>query len=188
MPVELDKQVYDNTRDINNIALNVVKLTTLMEGAEKRYIDDHQNFKDAIKNISKLHEQIQSVMVLDKDIAAVKELYLEQKAEIGTLRHDVRNVQNSQGGYTVILEKISNITSDIAGLTEITKAQGESVKSLQSARDRVIGGAEVIGFGGKIFWTLFGGTIISGMLYGIVWLFDKLSLHKDAVDGAISGF
>ena len=98
--------------------------------------------KDVAKSLSVLSEKIQGLIGIEKEIAQCLK-------EIATVRHDLATTQTTVGGLTPLIERVAKAETKIEGL--------------ETVRDKIEGGAVVLGIGAKIFWSIFGASILLGI-------------------------
>lgn len=156
-------QTEKNTNDIQELALSVTRLTTLVESSEKRRESDMQVFREAANGITRLNERIGGLVGIEKDIAVLTGFMSEQKADTRALRHDVNGLTNALQGIPILGEKVNDINKTLA-------THGAKIEALETWRDKFDGGRETAGWFVRGFWAIFGTAILTG-LYFIVSLF-----------------
>ena len=127
-----EDDVKKNRADIHTLTVNVTRLATIVENAEKRHDTDMEVMKEAIRGISRLNERIGATVGMEKDIAGIRDTLAEQKGDIRTIRHDLNNALNAITGIAIVSEKLNEATAALA-------AQGAKVEGLESWRDRLDG-------------------------------------------------
>lgn len=143
---QVEYKLDKNTEDINSLAVNMATLTEIVKNSEKRHEEAMDGVKEAVQGIQKLHEKVASMVILEKEVSTLKESISELKADQRVLKHD-----------------LSNTTTTTNGLAENFKTVITDVSVLKSWKDQTTGAVAATGALGKFFWTLFGGTITTGI-------------------------
>lgn len=151
-------QTEKNTSDIQELALSVTRLTTLVESSEKRRDGDMQVFREAATGITRLNERIGGLVGIEKDIAVLTGFISEQKADARALRHDVNGLTNTLQGIPILSEKISEVNKTLA-------THEAKIEALETWRDRIEGGKATANWIVRAFWAVFGTGIMAGLYF-----------------------
>lgn len=170
MTVEEDTR--KNTNDIHALTVNVARLTTIVENAEKRHDSEMVTMKEAIQGINRLNERI-------GDVSGMRELVSELKGDVRTIRHDLTNAMNAINGISLVNEKLNDATSQIA-------AQGAKIEGLESFRDK-LDGAGIAGLTDRVDKLEKQNSKMDGAgIAGLVDRVDKLEKESTRKDGAVA--
>lgn len=161
--MSLEAKVDKHESDIKELTINVVKLAGIVEHSEKDRQQDRDTMKDVAKSLSVLSEKIQGLIGIEKEITQCLK-------EIATVRHDLASTQTTLTGLTPVLERAAKLEA--------------KMEALETLRDRMAGGAAVIGLGAKIFWAICGGGILLGIGF-ILKLYFQVDLD---VGGMVNGY
>lgn len=144
----------DKTEDnIGKLAINMATLIEFAKNSEKRMEETIAGMAKTIDSIQSLSTKVASMVVLEKEMALMKEGHNELKGDVRVYKHDMKNTDNAVAGIVEILkdvrEKQTNTIADI--------------KLLQEWKSQLAGGYKATSTLSKVFWTIFGGSIISGI-------------------------
>lgn len=194
----VDEDLRKNTQDIHALTVNVTRLATIVENAEKRTDTLMGVIQEAVTGINRLNERMGATVGMEKDIATMRDTMAEQKGDIRTIRHDLANAMNAITGIGIVNEKLNEATSTIA-------AQGAKIEGLESWRDK-LDGAGVTGLAkrvddlekknsnhegqvtaitgtAKTFWSVFSGPIWAVVGAVAVWILTGMYGGKGPIGG-----
>lgn len=154
--VDLEQQTQQNTKDIHTLTIQVNKLATIVEFAEKHHESDRQDMRDVVSGLKGLNEKIGALANLQEKIGLMT-------GEIGKLRHDIKNLENAQSGIPMLRDKLTYNEKGVAD-------HETRLAAIEKWRDRKDGAAGAVNWLLHGFWAVFGSAILAVVGF-VLWLF-----------------
>lgn len=155
MDQALQLKVEQHSTDIKELTVNVSKLATIVEYSEKDKQQDRETMRDVARTLSSLSEKIHGLLGIEKELTQCIK-------EIATVRHDLASTASTVNGLAPLLERTTKIETE--------------VDHLKSLKDKLEGGAVVIGWVTKIAWAL-GGAGFLALITFLVKLYFNVDLE-----------
>lgn len=152
--MSLREEVRKNASDIHVLTVNITKLTTVVESAEKRRDSDMAILSKAVDNISGLKEHMGQALGIEKDITELRSALAELKGDIRTVRHDLNNATNAISGIALLGEKVNGLSSDFTTVQD-------KVNSFEKWKDKIDGAGGALKGVGSALWAVFGAATLA---------------------------
>jgi len=133
MSMDIETMVRENSKEINSLAVNMSRLTQIVESGEKRYEKDAALQRDMVDGINKLNEKMATQNALQQQIMDLKEDLLEKHSDWRTTAHDVKMLIQGSGGLAVLGDKITQATALLTAITTKVDAHDTIFKEAAGA-------------------------------------------------------
>lgn len=170
--MDLEKQVETNVSDIKELTVQMTRLATIVEQTEKNRATDTLAIHDVAQSMNLLNDKIGNALSMSKDIEAIRATLAERTQELGGVRHDIKNALQALQTIPLLKEK----TNEIDKAVGILQTQ---IGALNTWRDKADGAGDAVKLMASVFWTMFGGLIVAG----VIWVVKHFSAGGMAIGG-----
>lgn len=162
--MEIEVETRQNTRDISALAINVTRLTTLVESGEKRHAEDRQTMRDIFDGLKTLNDKIGGVTAMQDKIA-------ELSSQLGGIKHDIKNLDS-------VMQGLPMVKKDVVENEKAIAAHDTRLDALELWKNKHDGATGAVKVFIHVLWAVFGSGVTAMCFYFLSDFFQHSSAYQ----------